>query len=124
MNAKLEQQADFRLDGLKWIVVVALVIGGAIANSYYSAEFPVLYRTLAMVGVGVVACVIAYYTAKGRSFYELLKAAQTEIKKVVWPSRQEQIQTTMIVVVVVLIAAIILWGLDALFGYAASLIIG
>ncbi|MFL0809964.1 MAG: preprotein translocase subunit SecE [Agarilytica sp.] len=124
MSAKLEQQAEFRLDGLKWLVVVALILGGAVANSYYSAEFPVLYRVLAMVAVGIVACLIAVNTAKGDSFFELLKAAQVEIRKVVWPSRQEQIQTTMIVVVVVLIAAVILWLLDMGLGAIASLIIG
>ncbi len=123
MSAKIET-AEFRLDGLKWLVVVALVLGGAFANSYYSAEFPVLYRVLALVALGVVACAVAVNTAKGHSFWGLLKASQVEIRKVVWPTRQEQIQTTLLVVVVVLIAAIILWGLDSLFGYIASLIIG
>ncbi len=123
MSAKIET-VEFRLDGLKWLVVVALVLGAAFANSYYSAEFPVLYRVLALVGVGAVACVVAVNTAKGSSFWALLKAAQVEIRKVVWPSRQEQIQTTLIVVAVVLVAAIILWGLDAALGYIASLIIG
>ncbi len=123
MSAKLET-AEFRLDGLKWLVVVALVLGGAFANSYYSAEIPVLYRVLAMVAIGAAACFVAVNTAKGNSFWELLKAAQVEIRKVVWPSRQEQTQTTLIVVAVVLVAAIILWGLDAFFGYITSLIIG
>ncbi len=123
MSAKIET-AEFRLDGLKWLVVLALILGGAVANSYYAAEYPVIYRTLAAVAIGVVACVIAINTAKGNAFWGLLKAAQVEIRKVVWPTRQEQIQTTLIVVVVVIVAAIILWGLDALFGYIASLIIG
>ena len=104
--------------------VVALVLGGAVANSYYSAEFPVLYRVLALVALGVVACVVAVNTAKGHSFWELLRASQVEIRKVVWPTRQETIQTTLIVVAVVLVAAIILWGVDAFFGFVASKIIG
>ena len=123
MSAKTET-AEFRLDGLKWLVVVALVLGGAIANAYYAAEFPILYRVLALLVVGAIACLVAVNTAKGHSFWELLKASQLEIRKVVWPSRQETIQTTLIVVAVVIVAAIILWGLDAFFGYLASLIIG
>lgn len=123
MSAKIET-AEFRLDGLKWLVVVALVLGGAIANSYYSAEFPILYRVIALLLIGAVACFVAVNTAKGHSFWELLKASQLEIRKVVWPTRQETIQTTLIVVAVTIVTAIILWGLDSFFGYLASLVIG
>lgn len=123
MSTKVESK-DFKLDGLKWLVVVALVIGGAFANAYYSAEFPVLYRVLAMVAIGLAACFVAVNTAKGDSFWELLKASQVEIRKVVWPSRQETIQTTLIVVAVVIVTAIILWGLDSFLGFIASKIIG
>jgi len=123
MSAKIET-AGFRLDGLKWLIVVALVLGGAFANAYYSAEFQVLYRVLALVALGAFACVVAVNTAKGHSFWELLKASQVEIRKVVWPTRQETIQTTMIVVAVVIVAAIFLWGVDAVFGFLASKIIG
>lgn len=123
MNAKVESP-EFRLDGLKWLVVAVLVFGGAFANSYYSEDVALLYRVLALVALGVVAAFVAVNTAKGNDFWELLKAAQVEIRKVVWPSNQETTQTTLIVVVVVLIAALILWGLDTGLGYLASLIIG
>lgn len=123
MNAKTEA-VEFRLDGLKWLVIVALIIGGAVANSYYSAEFALLYRVIALVVIGGIACFVAVNTAKGYSFWELLKAAQVEIRKVVWPTRQETIQTTLIVVAVVFVAALLLWGVDAFFGYLASMIIG
>lgn len=123
MNAKAEA-ADFQLDGLKWLVVIALVIGGAVANTLYAAEFPILYRVIGLLVLGIAACFVAVKTAKGHAFWELLKASQVEIRKVVWPTSQETIQTTLVVVVVVIIAAVILWGLDSLFGFIASKIIG
>lgn len=123
MSANLDT-AEYKLDGLKWLIVVAMVLGSAVANSYYSAEVAVLYRVLALVALGVVACFIAVNTAKGHAFWELLKASQVEIRKVVWPSRQETIHTTLIVVAVVIVAALILWGLDTFFGFIASKIIG
>ncbi len=123
MNAKVDT-VEFRFDWFKWLIVAGIVIGGAFANSYYTAEVPVLYRVLALVALGVVACFVAVNTAKGHSFWELLKAAQVEIRKVVWPTRQETVQTTLIVVAVVIVAAIILWGLDSLLGFIASKIIG
>lgn len=123
MNAKVEA-GEFRLDGLKWLVVIALVLGAAFANSYYAAEFALLYRVLVLLVVGIAACFVAVNTAKGDAFWNLLKAAQVEVRKVVWPTRQETIQTTLIVVAVVIVMAFILWGLDAGLGYLASLIIG
>ncbi|MEX5381397.1 preprotein translocase subunit SecE, partial [Acinetobacter towneri] len=54
----------------------------------------------------------------------LLKEARVEIRKVVWPTRQETMQTTLIVVAVVLVMALLLWGLDSLLGWLVSLIVG
>ena len=122
MNAKVEAPS-FRLDGLKWLLVLLLVAAGVVGNSYFS-DFSLLYRVLGLVGIGLVAAFIAVNTAKGAAFWALLREAQTEVRKVVWPSRQETNQTTLIVVAVVLITAILLWLLDALLGWLASLIIG
>jgi len=112
-----------RFDGLKWLVVTALVAVAVVGNSYYSNE-SVLYRVLAIVALAAVAGYVALQTAKGASFWSLVKGARTEIRKVVWPTRQETVQTTMIVVVFVLVMALILWGLDSFLGWLASLAIG
>ncbi|WP_447588832.1 preprotein translocase subunit SecE [Aquipseudomonas campi] len=122
MNAKAEAK-DSRFDSLKWLVVVALVVVGVVGNQYYSAE-PLLYRVLALLVLAVLAGFIALQTGKGRSFSVLAKEARTEIRKVVWPSRQETTQTTLIVVAVVLVMALVLWGLDSLLGWLVSLIVG
>ncbi len=122
MNAKAEEVAG-RMDGLKWLVVAALVVVGVVGNSYFSDE-SLLYRVLALVVLAAVAVVVALNTAKGTAFWGLLRSAQIEMRKVVWPTRQESVQTTFIVVVAVLVMALILWGLDTLFGYLASLVIG
>ncbi|WP_185232260.1 preprotein translocase subunit SecE [Teredinibacter franksiae] len=122
-TAKVEE-AEFKLDPLKWLVVVVLVLGGAIANSYYASDFALLYRVLALLVIGALAAFVAVNTARGNAFWALLRAAQVEVRKVVWPSRQETTQTTLIVSAVVVVTAVILWGLDAGLGYVASLIIG
>lgn len=114
---------EYRLDGLKWLLVVLLVAAGVVGNSYFS-DVAVLYRVLALVAVGVAAAFVAVNTAKGNSFWSLLREAQTEVRRVVWPTRQEVNQTTLIVVAVVVVMAIVLWLLDTLFGWLASLIIG
>lgn len=122
MNAKVESQAS-KLDGLKWLVVIALVAVGVVGNSMYANE-SLLYRVLALVALAIVAGFIALQTAKGKAFFQLFKEAKNEIRKVVWPTRQETLQTTGIVVVAVLIIGLLLWGLDSLLGWIISGFIG
>ncbi|WP_407312863.1 preprotein translocase subunit SecE [Pseudomonas sp. nanlin1] len=122
MTPKAEAQ-ESRFDLLKWLVVVALVVVGVVGNQYYSAS-PILYRVLALLALAGVAAFVALQTAKGKSFFVLAKEARAEIRKVVWPTRQETTQTTLIVVAVVLVMALLLWGLDSLLGWLVSLIVG
>ncbi|WP_044870890.1 preprotein translocase subunit SecE [Pseudomonas sp. LFM046] len=122
MNAKAEAK-ETRFDVLKWVAVVALVAVGVVGNQYFSAE-PILYRVLALLALAAVAAVVALQTAKGQAFFALAKEARAEIRKVVWPTRQETTQTTLIVVAVVLVMALLLWGLDTLLGWLVSLIVG
>lgn len=122
MNVKAEAQ-DSRFDLVKWLVVAALVVVGVVGNQYFSAE-PVLYRVLGLVVLAGAAAFVAFQTARGQAFAVLLKEARVEIRKVVWPTRQETTQTTLIVVAVVLVMALLLWGLDSLLGWLISLIVG
>lgn len=118
MSTKAELHDD-RLDIPKWIVVAVIVIAGVYGNHYFAAE-PVLYRALALVVLGLVAGFVALQTTKGKAFWALLKEARIEIRKVVWPTRSETTQTTLIVVAVVLVMALVLWGLDTLLGWIIS----
>ncbi|ERI50161.1 preprotein translocase subunit SecE [Pseudomonas sp. NPDC077186] len=122
MNVKAEAK-DSRFDLVKWLIVAALVVVGVVGNQYFSAE-PILYRVLGLLVLAVVAGVVALQTARGQAFAVLLKEARVEIRKVVWPTRQETTQTTLIVVAVVLVMALLLWGLDSLLGWLVSLIVG
>lgn len=122
MNAKVETN-DYPLSWLRWLVVAALVAVGVVGNSYYS-EVGLLYRFAALVALGLLAFFVAINTTQGSALWATVKESLVEIRKVVWPSVQETHQTTLIVVVLTIFMALILWGLDALFGWIASLIIG
>jgi len=111
-----------RFDGAKWAVVAVLVAVAVVGNSYF-ADQSLLYRVLGIVALAVVAGMVALQTAKGAAFWTLVKGSRTEIRKVVWPTRQETVQTTMIVVVFVIVVALLLWGLDSLLGWLVSLAI-
>ena len=122
MSAKSDTQAN-RFDTPKWLVVVALIALGVVGNSVYSDQ-SLLFRVLGLVAVAVVAGLVAAQTVKGKSFLIMFKEARNEIRKVVWPNRQETMQTTLIVIAVVLVMALLLWGLDSLLSWIVSSIIG
>ena len=98
-------------DWLKWTVVAAIVIAGVYANSYFSAE-SLLLRTIGLLIAAGVAGWIAAQTVRGRAFVNLCLEARVEIRKVVWPTRQETTNTTIVVLIVIFIVALILWLLD------------
>jgi len=122
MNANVEKSGS-AVDILKWLVVLVLVSAGVVGNYYFSAE-SLLYRTLALLVLAGIAGWFALQTNKGRVFAALVADARIEIRKVVWPTRQELTQTTMIVIVFVLFVALILWGIDSLIGWIVSGVIG
>jgi len=122
MTANTEEKV-YRLDAIKWLLVVAIVAAGVVGNSHFSAE-SILYRALGLLVLAAVAVVVALQTAKGVAIADVVRGSLVELRKVVWPSRQETNQTTLIVIAVVIVTSIILWLLDTLFGFIASNIIG
>ena len=119
----IAEDKQYRLDWLKWLVVFTLLGGAIYANWYYSAE-SVLYRVIGFLVVLAIAAAVASQTAKGAATVELAIGARTEWRKVVWPTKQERNQTTLIVLAVILLMALILWGIDSLLSWFAKLIMG
>ncbi|MCE8021903.1 preprotein translocase subunit SecE [Halomonas sp. MCCC 1A11036] len=119
-NAEVQES---RRDGLKWAVVVTLVVLAVVGNTYF-ADQALLYRVLGVVVLCAGAAAIALTTAKGRDLAELAKSAKKEIQRVVWPTRPETVQTTAIVLVAVLVVGLMLWLIDTLLSWAMSGVIG
>ena len=117
------EDKQFRLDWLKWLVAI-LVLGGAIYANWYFAAESVLYRAVGMIVAVVVAVGFISQTEKGVAVIALEVGARTEWRKVVWPTKQERNQTTLIVVALILLMSLILWGIDSFLSWGASLIIG
>ena len=101
------------LDMLKWALVVIGVVAGIYANMHYSS---VALGVRAAIGIVVFLALLALaaWTKAGGHALGFIKSARGELRKVVWPTRQETLQTTLIVAVVVLVTALVLWGLDSL----------
>ncbi|MCY4641992.1 MAG: preprotein translocase subunit SecE [Gammaproteobacteria bacterium] len=99
------------MDTVKLAVSIGILVASVLAF-YVFADQPLLYRVLGIVAAIVLAAVIALTTERGRSFASFMQDARTEVRKMVWPTRVETLQTTVVVIVVVVILALFLWIVD------------
>ena len=111
------------MDKVKLTIAAAFVVAG-VAGFYYFADQSLLMRVLGLLAMIGVSLAIAYQTAVGQRTLGFVTDAQTEVKKVVWPTRKEALQTTGIVFVMVLLVALFLWMLDTMLLWLVRLLTG
>jgi preprotein translocase subunit SecE len=117
MNAKIEQTEGSPLVDTLKLVVAALLVAGAIVGYYWFDQYPAGFRAAGVLLVVLAAIGIVALTAIGRRGREFLAESHFELRKVVWPTRQETVQTTIVVIIVVMILSIILWLIDLFLGW-------
>ncbi len=122
MSEKTENASN-PLDVIKWVVAIALLVGVVTANYLYG-DVSVLYRALGAVAAVVVAGFIAASTSKGAQFLLFAKDSRTEVRKVVWPSKQEATQTTLVIIAATIVVGLLLWLLDLVIVWGVGLITG
>ncbi|MFP1724487.1 MULTISPECIES: preprotein translocase subunit SecE [Lonsdalea] len=124
MSANTEAQGSGRgLEMLKWLIVAVLLVAAVVGNYYYR-ELSLPLRALAVVILIAVAGGIALLTTKGKATVLFAREARTEVRKVIWPTRQETLHTTLIVAAVTAVMSLILWGLDGILVRLVSFITG
>ncbi len=124
MNAQAEEAAgSSALDVVKQVLAAILVVGGIVAFYYYS-ELSLLYRVLALVAVMLVAAGMFLTTAVGKRLWAFVLEAKQEVRKVVWPTREETIRTTLLVFGMVFLVGLILWLLDMFLFWGVKLLTG
>lgn len=112
-----------QFDTIKWVFVFLLLIAGLVANTYFGQVAWAIRAALGLVLIAVMV-LLAFQTDKGRVFWGFVQAAKVELRKVVWPTRQETVQTTLIVVAMVVVAALVLWGIDTFFFWLVGWLTG
>jgi preprotein translocase subunit SecE len=98
-------------DIAKLVVAAGLVVLG-IVGYYWLGESALVLRILAVIGGILAGAALAWTSAPGREFAEFSGESIAEVKKVVWPSRKETIQTTAAVFAFVVVMAVFLWISD------------
>ena len=99
------------LDKIKLAVAAALVVAG-IAGYYWLGDSPLVLRILAVIAGIAAGAAVAWMSEPGRQFAAFAREALVEVKKVVWPTRKETMQTTAAVFAFVVVMAVFLWISD------------
>ena len=108
---------------IRWFLGIAIIGIAVYGNSYFAQE-ALLYRVLAVIIVSGLGLFVISTTEEGKESLKIIIESRSEIRRVVWPTRVETTQTTLIVLVAITIAALMLWGLDSLFGWATARLLG
>jgi len=124
MNTKVEQadQAVSAADVAKYVLAIALVAGGLVL--YWMTGWPGLARGLVVLAGLAAGAVVMASTAKGRQAREFLGESMFELRKVVWPTRQEATRTTGVILVVVVLVSLLLSGFDLIISWLIRLLLG
>lgn len=124
MGQKIEtSQGATGRDRLVWSVIV-LLVGASIFANYYFNEIAWALRATGWILVFCVAGALALLTSQGRVIKAFSKESRIELRKVVWPSRQETVQSTMIVALMVIITALLLWAIDSVLMWLIAMFTG
>ncbi|RDF06335.1 preprotein translocase subunit SecE [Haemophilus sputorum] len=99
---------------LLWIIAVALIIVAAVGNTYFAAQLSLVVRVLALVALGAGAVAAAALTNQGQKTLHFIKESRTELRKIIWPTRPEATQTTLIVIAMCVVVSLVLWGIDSI----------
>lgn len=122
MSEKAENTSN-PLDMIKWLMV-AVLLGGLVYGYETYEDVSVLYRALVAVAVVVIALGIAATTMKGQTFLTFAKDARMEVRKVVWPSRQEVVRMTLIILFATAVVGLMLYLIDMVLVWGIGLVTG
>jgi preprotein translocase subunit SecE len=113
MSAQTETSQSGVLDTVKLLIATAALVGGLYAYYYYETDVAQALRVLMVLGGTVAGIGIAMTSAQGQRLWHFIQGSRVEIRKVVWPTKQETTQTAIAVFVFTLIMMLFFWALDS-----------
>ncbi len=122
METRVETQKT-ALDTLKLLLAGAILIG-SVVGYYYYADISVVFRALGVLVALALAVVVALQSFQGQVLWRFIQGSRVEMRKVVWPTREEAIQTTIAVLVFALIMGVFFWLLDLFLLWFTRLLTG
>ena len=123
MTDEIKVQDAGGADKAKLYAAIVIVIAG-IGGYYYLASQPAWMRWLpVLASLGLAALVVAF-SVYGRAFREFVTLARVELRKIVWPARNETLMTTAVVFGFVIVFGVFFWLLDLALAWATKTLTG
>ena len=113
MSTQTETGEGSVLDTIKLVLAAAALIGGLYAYYYYEPTVAQALRVLMVLGGTAAGIGIAMTSTQGQRLWHFIQGSRVEIRKVVWPTKQETTQTAIAVFVFTLIMMLFFWALDS-----------
>jgi preprotein translocase subunit SecE len=110
-------------DNVKLAAAIVIVVAG-VGGYYLLASQPTWMRWLPVIGSLLLAAVVVAFSRYGSEFRRFVELARIELRKIVWPTRQETLQTTLVVFGFVIIAGLFFWLLDLVLAWATKALTG
>ena len=123
MNEQAGNAGVAVMDALKLVLAAAALTGGIVIY-YWFGDQPAVIRVLAVLAGLIVGLVLLYWSQQGRLLWEYVQASRVELRKMVWPTRQETWRTTLVVFVFVLALGVFFWLVDMLLAWGAKHLTG
>jgi preprotein translocase subunit SecE len=111
------------LDTAKLVAAIAILIGG-VAAFYVLDEYPAAVRWLIVLAAVAAGVFVALLSAQGRELAQYVQGSRVELRKVVWPTRDETTKMTLVVFAAIVIMALFFWMLDMLLGFITRSLTG
>jgi preprotein translocase subunit SecE len=124
MNVKVESNTPATASDIGKYAIAVLLVAAGIAAFYWFADWPAALRGLLPFAGLVAGAAVFAFSTKGRATKEYLSEARFELRKVIWPTRQETVRSTIVILIVVVIMSILLGLIDFILGGGIKLLLG
>jgi preprotein translocase subunit SecE len=121
--AEQVQESATALDAAKLVAGVAIAAAG-IAGFYLLADLPIWLRWIIVLAAFAAGMLVSLQSFQGKNFWAFVQSSRVELRKVVWPNRQETWQVTLVVFVMVIVLGLFFWGLDTLLAFLTRWLTG
>ena len=122
MNTKVDTSGS-ALDIVKLFAAATILVAGVAAYYFYD-DVSVLLRAIGVLLALIAAIAVAAWTTQGQTLWRFIQGSRVELRKVVWPTREEALQTTLAVMVFALVMGVFFWLLDLFLLWVTRLLTG
>jgi preprotein translocase subunit SecE len=122
MTDQVQENAT-AMDALKLAAGVVILAAG-IVGFYMLVDLPIWLRWIIVLAALVAGSLVSLQSYQGKTFWGFVQSSRIELRKVVWPNRQETMQVTLVVFVMIIVLGLFFWGVDTLLAFLTKWLTG